>query len=126
MTSLLNFTPLSTNPQYYASILSIDSLKILLDCGLNNEKDIEELQKIAPQIALCLITHPTVQHTNAIQYLNCPVYATTPTKILAKIANEQQKGREAKEEKKKRREAFERIVAVKFEQIIEFVGGKLN
>jgi len=131
MTSLLNFRPLSSSPHIYASLLQIDTLRILLDCAYATPQELQTLQLIAPTIHLCLLTHPTTQHTNAIHkiQLQCPIYATTPTKILAKLANEWKVETERKEGKinegeyKEIRTAFEGIISVKFEQMIEFVGG---
>ncbi|KAJ1658834.1 hypothetical protein IWQ61_001983 [Dispira simplex] len=97
MTSYVTFTALSgvksDDPPCY--LLGVDNVRILLDCGSTDVFPVTEwkaLERVAPQIDLVLLSHPTVEHLGAYVYaytrlqLQCPVYGTMPLVNMGQIA----------------------------------------
>ena len=92
---MITITPLGTPPLSY--ILSLDSAQILLDCGLTESAPASyftELRRIAPQLALVLLTHPTLHSLGALPFLKahgatCTVYGTLPTREMGKYQLEE-------------------------------------
>ncbi|KAK0073996.1 hypothetical protein PV325_008911, partial [Microctonus aethiopoides] len=89
MTSIIKLHAISgvmnESPPCY--ILQVDELKILLDCGWNenfDEEFIRELKRHAHQLDAVLLSHPDTLHLGALPYLvgkcglRCPIYATIP------------------------------------------------
>ena len=74
--------------------VSIDGCNILLDCGWNDQFDVNllaPLAAIAPTIDAVLITHPDTAHLGALPYafgklgLDCKVYATLPVHKMGQM-----------------------------------------
>ncbi|KAI4485105.1 hypothetical protein M0802_012750 [Mischocyttarus mexicanus] len=89
MTSIIKLHAISgamdESPPCY--ILQVDELRILLDCGWNENFDqdfIKELKRHVNQIDAVLLSYPDPLHLGALPYLvgkcglNCPIYATIP------------------------------------------------
>ncbi|KAK0182676.1 hypothetical protein PV327_000789 [Microctonus hyperodae] len=89
MTSIIKLHAVSgamnESPPCY--ILQVDELKILLDCGWNenfDEEFIRELKRHVHQLDAVLLSHPDTLHLGALPYLvgkcglSCPIYATIP------------------------------------------------
>lgn len=89
MTSIIKVHALSgamdESPPCY--LLQVDDFRILLDCGWNEQFDIEfmkELRRHVNQIDAVLLSYPDPLHLGALPYLvgkcglNCPIYATIP------------------------------------------------
>lgn len=89
MTSIIKLHAVSgamdESPPCY--ILQVDELRILLDCGWNENFDqdfIRELKRHVNQIDAVLLSYPDPLHLGALPYLvgkcglNCPIYATIP------------------------------------------------
>ena len=68
----IEFTPLLGGlGQGHCSLLQVDSVRMLLDCGWNEDFDpqvLEPLRKVAPTVDLVLISHPDIQHMGALPY----------------------------------------------------------
>lgn len=69
------------------TLLSIDGLNLLLDCGWNSSFDVSSLgslPEIAPTVHAVLLSHPDINHLGALPYaisklgLDAPVFATLP------------------------------------------------
>ncbi|XP_025989927.1 probable cleavage and polyadenylation specificity factor subunit 2 [Solenopsis invicta] len=89
MTSIIKLHAISgamnESPPCY--ILQVDELRILLDCGWDENFDqdfIKELKRHVHQIDAVLLSYPDPLHLGALPYLvgkcgmNCPIYATIP------------------------------------------------
>ncbi|KAF7990811.1 hypothetical protein HCN44_000616 [Aphidius gifuensis] len=89
MTSIIKLHAISgaldESPPCY--ILQIDELRILLDCGWDenfNQDFIKELKRHVHQIDAVLLSYPDPLHLGALPYLvgkcglSCPIYATIP------------------------------------------------
>lgn len=89
MTSIIKLHAVSgamdESPPCY--ILQVDELRILLDCGWDENFDqdfIKELKRHVNQIDAVLLSYPDPLHLGALPYLvgkcglNCPIYATIP------------------------------------------------
>ncbi|XP_029164296.1 probable cleavage and polyadenylation specificity factor subunit 2 [Nylanderia fulva] len=89
MTSIIKLHAVSgamdESPPCY--ILQVDELRILLDCGWDENFDqdfIRELKRHVNQIDAVLLSYPDPLHLGALPYLvgkcglNCPIYATIP------------------------------------------------
>ncbi|EFN82620.1 Probable cleavage and polyadenylation specificity factor subunit 2 [Harpegnathos saltator] len=89
MTSIIKLHAISgamdESPPCY--ILQVDELRILLDCGWDENFDqdfIKELKRHVNQIDAVLLSYPDPLHLGALPYLvgkcglNCPIYATIP------------------------------------------------
>ncbi|KAE9555957.1 hypothetical protein FO519_000813 [Halicephalobus sp. NKZ332] len=89
MTSIIRVEPFSGvyghGPLCY--MLTVDDVRILLDCGWDEKFDMEyinELQRQLPRINAVLISYGDIPHCGALPYLvgklglNCPIYATVP------------------------------------------------
>ncbi|XP_008555336.3 probable cleavage and polyadenylation specificity factor subunit 2 [Microplitis demolitor] len=89
MTSIVKLHAISgamnESPPCY--LLEIDEVKILLDCGWNEQFDesfIRELKRHVHQIDAVLLSYPDPLHLGALPYLvgkcglSCPIYATIP------------------------------------------------
>ncbi|XP_008555333.3 probable cleavage and polyadenylation specificity factor subunit 2 [Microplitis demolitor] len=89
MTSIIKLHAISgamnESPPCY--LLEIDEVKILLDCGWNEQFDesfIRELKRHVHQIDAVLLSYPDPLHLGALPYLvgkcglSCPIYATIP------------------------------------------------
>jgi cleavage and polyadenylation specificity factor subunit 2 len=71
-------------------LLQVDESTILLDCGWNENLDVDELgelKSVVKQIDTVLISHGDISHMGAYAYavkmgLDCPCYGTTPTHDL--------------------------------------------
>lgn len=70
-----------------ATLLSLDGLNILLDCGWNAAFDptfLTNLASVAPSVHAVLLSHPDIPHLGALPYassklgLTAPVYSTLP------------------------------------------------
>lgn len=70
-----------------ATLLSLDGLNILLDCGWNSAFDpafLTNLASVAPSVDAVLLSHPDIPHLGALPYassklgLTAPVYSTLP------------------------------------------------
>lgn len=70
-----------------ATLLSLDGLNILLDCGWNSAFDpafLTNLASVAPSVHAVLLSHPDIPHLGALPYassklgLTAPVYSTLP------------------------------------------------
>lgn len=89
MSSIIQFKVISGayNDSPLCYLLQIDEYKFLLDCGWNENFDleiIEEYKKIVKSVDAVLISYPDLKHIGALPYLvgkcglNCPIYATVP------------------------------------------------
>ncbi|XP_029676169.1 probable cleavage and polyadenylation specificity factor subunit 2 [Formica exsecta] len=89
MTSIIKLHAVSgamdESPPCY--ILQVDELRILLDCGWDENFDqdfIKELKRHVNQIDAVLLSYPDPLHLGSLPYLvgkcglNCPIYATIP------------------------------------------------
>jgi cleavage and polyadenylation specificity factor subunit 2 len=89
MSSIIQFKVISgahnSSPLCY--LLQIDEYRFLLDCGWNENFDveiIEEYKKHVKSVDAVLISYPDLKHLGALPYLvgkcglNCPIYATVP------------------------------------------------
>jgi len=74
--------------------VSIDGCNILLDCGWNDQFDVDmlaPLAAIAPEVDAVLISHPDTAHLGALPYafgklgMNCKVYATLPVHKMGQM-----------------------------------------
>ena len=57
--------------QGHCYLLQVDNVRMLLDCGWNEDFDpkmLESLRKVAPTVDLVLISHPDIQHMGALPY----------------------------------------------------------
>eukprot|EP00002_Diphylleia_rotans_P017896 TRINITY_DN3473_c0_g1_i5.p1 TRINITY_DN3473_c0_g1~~TRINITY_DN3473_c0_g1_i5.p1 ORF type:complete len:629 (-),score=117.29 TRINITY_DN3473_c0_g1_i5:599-2485(-) len=92
--SQFRFTPLygARDEGPICSLLEVDDVRILLDCGWNETLDeslLEPLRDVCKQVQLVLITHGDFNHAGALPYavskfnLNCTIYATKAAKFLA-------------------------------------------
>uniref|UniRef100_A0A914Y4Q4 Cleavage and polyadenylation specificity factor subunit 2 n=1 Tax=Panagrolaimus superbus TaxID=310955 RepID=A0A914Y4Q4_9BILA len=97
MASIIKFKPFSGvyghAPLCY--ILTIDNVRILLDCGWDEKFDmdfINELKKHVHQINAVLISYGDTAHCGALPYLvgklglKCPIYATVPVSKMGQLA----------------------------------------
>ncbi|GAA5956213.1 hypothetical protein JCM21900_006839 [Sporobolomyces salmonicolor] len=115
----ITLTPLSGPfPSPPAYLLTVDSAKILLDCGVydrspestlpssstttspqpSNEQIaayLSSLRALAPQLNLVLLSHPLLSSLGLLPWLRarcglrCPVYATLPTREMGRYAVEE-------------------------------------
>ncbi|SCV73662.1 BQ2448_6092 [Microbotryum intermedium] len=108
----ITLTSLSESPPCY--LLTIDSAKILLDCGIHDTPDefpstltsstsstssistyLKTLQALAPSLNLVIVTHPLLTSLGLLPWLKakcglrCPVYATLPTREMGRYAVEE-------------------------------------
>ncbi|KAI1316869.1 cleavage and polyadenylation specificity factor subunit 2 [Mortierella claussenii] len=76
-------------------LLEIDEAKILLDCGWNDEFDVEDLKqlrRIAKDVDACLLSHSTLHHLGALAYaksylgLRAQTYATFPVMDMGRLS----------------------------------------
>lgn len=86
----IKLTPLygaRTDDHALATLLTLDGLNILLDCGWNSQFNptfLSNLATIAPSIHVVLISHPDQSHLGALPYavaklgLTAPVFSTLP------------------------------------------------
>ena len=95
--SKIQFTPLSGayNEDPLCYILEIDDFCILLDCGWDDNFDInsphiKELTKYVDKIQLVLLSHSDIAHTGALPYvygklgLKAEIFATLPVRKIKK------------------------------------------
>jgi cleavage and polyadenylation specificity factor subunit 2 len=89
MSSIIQFKVISGayNDSPLCYILQIDEYKFMLDCGWNEDFDldiIEEYKKVVKSVDAVLISYPDLKHMGALPYLvckcglSCPIYATVP------------------------------------------------
>ncbi|SGY25443.1 BQ5605_C018g08616 [Microbotryum silenes-dioicae] len=106
----ITLTSLSESPPCY--LLTIDSAKILLDCGIHdttaefpsssnststdpNGTYLKRLRDLAPSLNLVIVTHPLLTSLGLLPWLKakcglrCPVYATLPTREMGRYAVEE-------------------------------------
>lgn len=96
MTSIIRFTPLSgakdEKPLCY--LLQVDEFRFLLDCGWNENLDmevVENIRKHMHSIDAVLLSHPDIYHVGALPYLvgkcglSCPIYATIPVHKMGQM-----------------------------------------
>lgn len=86
----INVTPLygaRSNEHAIATLLELDGLNILLDCGWNSSFDpafLNNLAGVASSIHVILLSHPDITHLGALPYatsklgLTAPVFSTLP------------------------------------------------
>uniref|UniRef100_A0A7E4UVQ9 Cleavage and polyadenylation specificity factor subunit 2 n=1 Tax=Panagrellus redivivus TaxID=6233 RepID=A0A7E4UVQ9_PANRE len=97
MTSIIHVEPLSGvrghGPPCY--LLTVDDVRILLDCGWDEKFDMEyidELKREIPRINAVLISYGDVAHCGALPYLvgklelKCPIYSTVPVAKMGQLA----------------------------------------
>lgn len=93
MTATLQFRPLygAESDDPFCFLLKIGSVTVLLDCGWNEQFDLQLLQPLlqaAPDVDLVLLSHPDTRHVGALPYLvakgglKAPVYAAAPVAKL--------------------------------------------
>lgn len=125
--SPVTLTPLSSYPLPPSYLLTIDSAKILLDCGTsdnsiefssNTTKEIKELtlnylntlKDLAPSLSLVILTHPLLTSLGLLPWLKskcglrCPVYATLPTREMGRWAVEEWVEQRSSQEKNEARD----------------------
>lgn len=125
--SPVTLTPLSSYPLPPSYLLTIDSAKILLDCGAsdisiefssNTTKEIKELtsnylntlKELAPSLSLVILTHPLLTSLGLLPWLKskcglrCPVYATLPTREMGRWAVEEWVEQRSSQEKNEARD----------------------
>ena len=74
MTVDIEVIPISADTDgFYATILRIGSIRILLDCGWTERMDVEQYAQLSPdlfnQIDLVLLSHYSLNHVGALPYL---------------------------------------------------------
>ncbi|KAF8448490.1 beta-lactamase-like protein [Kalaharituber pfeilii] len=97
---MFHFTPLlgaQADSHAQCSLLELDGgINILVDVGWDDKFDVamlKEIERVAPQLSLILLTHPTISHIGA--YAHCckyipyftsiPVYSTFPISALGRL-----------------------------------------
>ncbi|GIL47423.1 hypothetical protein Vafri_4241 [Volvox africanus] len=96
METSVRFTPLSgvdaESPLCY--LLEIDSFTILLDCGWDENFDLDALEpikRVLPRVNAVLISHPDLAHLGALPYLvgkcglRAPIYSTKPVRRMGEM-----------------------------------------
>ena len=75
------------------SLLRVDDLNILLDCGWDahmSPDSVAPLARVAPSVHIVLLTHADMHHAGALPYamrhlgLKATIFATVPTPKLCK------------------------------------------
>jgi len=86
----VRFTPLygsKSDGLALSSLLELDNFRILLDCGWDENFDVETvepLRAVAPKVDAVLISHPDLIHLGALPYavgklgLDAPIFVTLP------------------------------------------------
>lgn len=97
MAVTINFTPIygvKSKLHCVCYLLEIDEVCILLDCGWNEDYNIEMLQpleRVINRIDLVLISYPDMYHMGALPYvigkmgLKAPIYGTLPVYRMGQI-----------------------------------------
>lgn len=96
MTAIINFTPLygCDEDEPYCGLLKIDDYTLLLDCGWNEDFDermLNPLKQVIPDIDAVLISHPDLKHLGALPYavgklgLTAPIYCTLPVNRMGQM-----------------------------------------
>lgn len=113
----ITLTPLAPSSSPPAYLLTVDSAKILLDCGTFDHSPesvgssssssspsldaeataayLRTLKELAPTLNLVLLTHPLLTSLGLLPWLKakcglrCPVYATLPTREMGRWAVEE-------------------------------------
>lgn len=123
-TTFTTLTPLSNFPLPSSYLLTIDSAKILLDCGASDIstefnstsatrestlKYLHTLKELAPTLSLVVLTHPLLNSLGLLPWLRskcglrCPVYATLPTREMGRWAVEEWVEQRSSQEKNESR-----------------------
>lgn len=107
----ITLTPLAPAHHPPTYLLTVDSAKILLDCGTFDHSPrsltlspaqlaatslyLATLRQLAPTLSLVLLTHPLLTSLGLLPFLKarcglrCPVYATLPTREMGRWAVEE-------------------------------------
>lgn len=131
----ITLTPLSGPfPSPPAYLLTVDSAKILLDCGVFDALPefssssspssseaatayLSTLRDLAPSLNLVLLTHPLLSSVGLLPWLKarcglrCPVYATLPTREMGRWAVEEWVEARSLHEKNEAREILKKVGA---------------
>ena len=94
--SVIKFTALSPDKAEMAScyLLQVNEVKILLDCGWDenlNRELVENVRPHIPHVDAVFLSHPDLYHLGALPYfvgkmgLSCPIYATIPVSTLGQL-----------------------------------------